>query len=293
MKKLLIFLVLGLLYSTGNCQEYETIVDATKQWSVVTKTFNYINEPPYTEKLTAWTTSYRFRGDTLINDYLYKFLEECKDSLFQEWYRSKFLLRDDSSDRVFIHNYTNEKLLYDYNVKAGDTIWIPFENYIEIVDSAKYEIIASKERKTIFGKYFSTYIKGFGTYEGPLGFLYHNMVGDFTNTLSCFKQNDTLLYSYGESCYVEYNYTDVKEINFKQSILLFPNPAKNLLSIELSNFNKGILKIFSSDGRIILEKQINNTGKQSINIESFHRGIYFVVFINQVNEIYKGKFIKM
>ncbi len=279
MKKLLVFLVLAFLYSTGNCQDYETIVDTTKQWSVVSYSFVY-NPYPHEERRTAETTTYRFRVDTLINDYHFLFLEECHDSLFQVWQRSEFMMRDDSAGRVYVHDYNQEKLLYNYNVEAEDTIWIPnISNFtlpdeMTIVNSIGIEVIAGKERKIVYyGGMFGLYIKGFGTYGGPLGLFYNSFVGDFGMYVSCFYQNDTLLYHEGESCYVHYNHIGINETK-KGKTKIYPNPASNELTISFDKNTNAEFFLYSIYGRLLESKKLfsNNI---TLSLSGYSDGIYY------------------
>ena len=274
MKKILVLIVLVLLSNIGNCQEYETIVDTTKQWSVVSYSFIY-NPYPHEDRRTAETTTYRFRGDTLINDYHFSFLEECHDSLFQEWQRSKFMMRDDSADRVYVHDYNQEKLLYDYNVEVGDTIWIPYSDSscMEIVDSVGTKIIAGKIRRVVYWWGQVLYAKGFGTYEGPLGLFYHCIVGDCGMYISCFYQNDTLLYHEGENCYVYYNHIGINETK-QEKTKIFPNPASNELTISFDKNTKAKFCLYSIYGKLLKSKQFFSN-KTTLSLSGYSDGIYY------------------
>ncbi|MEA3447722.1 MAG: T9SS type A sorting domain-containing protein [Bacteroidota bacterium] len=276
MRKLLICLVLAFLYSKGNCQSYETIVDTTKQWSVVTECYSDENYP---EILSISTNGYRFRGDTIINSMHYSFLEVCvNDSLFENWGRTSFIFRDDSVGRVYIHDYNQEKLLYDYNVEVGDTIWIPnvfnFSDSVcwEIIDSVGIEVIAGKERKVVYWWGHVLYAKGFGSYKGPLGLTYHCSVGNVGKYVSCFYQNDTLLYQEGENCYVHYNHNSINETK-QVKTKIYPNPASNKLIVSFDKNIKAEFFLYSIYGRLLESKRLfsNNT---TLSLSAYSDGIY-------------------
>ncbi|MFO7789921.1 MAG: T9SS type A sorting domain-containing protein [Bacteroidales bacterium] len=272
MKKLLIFLVLAFLYSKGNCQSYETIVDTTKQWSVVTECYSDENYP---EILSISTNGYRFRGDTIINSMHYSFLEVCvNDSLFENWSRTSFLFRDDSVGRVYLHDYNHynqEKLLYNYNVEAGDTIRI--FDFREIADSVGIEVIAGKSRKVVYysGGYI-LYAKGFGSFWGPLGLYYYSYTGDCARYVSCFYQNDTLLYQEGENCYVHYNHNSINETK-QVKTKIYPNPASNKLIVSFDKNIKAEFFLYSIYGRLLESKRLfsNNT---TLSLSAYSDGIY-------------------
>ena len=297
MKKILIFLVLVFLFNIGNCQEYETIVDTTKQWSIVTECWS---EENYPEILSASTIGYRFRGDTIINSLHYSFLEACVDSLFENWGRYRFLFRDDSAGRVYVHDYNKEILLYDYNVEVGDTIWIPnisdFSYSVEmtIVDSIGIELIANKVRKVVyFGGLFSLYAKGFGTYGGPLGLFYNFFVGNCGKSVSCFKQNNTLLYmdSTYSKCY--FHYDDIEENEtFEKNIKISPNPVTDISVLDFKEFNDTeFINIYSLDGTLV--KQIKTKGKNKIfiNKKDYLPGMYFYRAKSSKGKYFSGRFI--
>ena len=67
-----------------------------------------------------------------------------------------------------------------------------------------------------------------------------------------------------------------KEPQFKVNI--YPNPAENLLNVELktdSNYPVTIT-LFNSIGESVLNKQIECSGKETLNLSSFSKGIYLV-----------------
>lgn len=77
------------------------------------------------------------------------------------------------------------------------------------------------------------------------------------------------------------------EIN---NISIYPNPAKNILNIDLKNNEKGTIKIMNTFGQIILEKQIA-LGKSTLEIEFLTTGIYLLVATTE-NKKRTLKFIK-
>ena len=78
----------------------------------------------------------------------------------------------------------------------------------------------------------------------------------------------------------------------ESNIIVYPNPAANVLTIETDGFNngKGILKIFNTNGQKLLEQQLTEK-ITPINIASFDIGIYYIQLING-NTIETIKFIK-
>ncbi|NNF02699.1 MAG: T9SS type A sorting domain-containing protein, partial [Bacteroidia bacterium] len=73
------------------------------------------------------------------------------------------------------------------------------------------------------------------------------------------------------------------------TLLLYPNPATDNLTIDLSINNKTINTISVCDalGKVLFEKGGVSTSRYSLNTANFDNGIYFV----QVNESIPTKFI--
>ena len=64
------------------------------------------------------------------------------------------------------------------------------------------------------------------------------------------------------------------KFNIDEPILIFPNPAKNVLHINYTDLIKHV-SIFNTNGRLVYSNNINNR-ETSINIAHLSKGIYFV-----------------
>ncbi len=84
---------------------------------------------------------------------------------------------------------------------------------------------------------------------------------------------------------------DVQEMYDSYTVQVFPNPAKDILEIELPE-NKEIKNwtVFDINGQII-KKENNQNNK--INISEINSGIYYIKIINSENKIFIIKFIKI
>ncbi|MBL0341785.1 MAG: aryl-sulfate sulfotransferase [Bacteroidetes bacterium] len=69
---------------------------------------------------------------------------------------------------------------------------------------------------------------------------------------------------------------------------LFPNPVPNFLNIEFEKLTSGSIKIADVTGKVIFQKEIENTSKVVIAANSFASGLYFVHYAGKVK-----KFMKM
>ena len=81
--------------------------------------------------------------------------------------------------------------------------------------------------------------------------------------------------------------TDIEEVNeINNHILVFPNPGNNELNIIVSENNYSMLQLFDFQGRIVLEKDINDE-ITTINTGNLATGLYFWKVGNET-----GKWIK-
>ena len=73
-------------------------------------------------------------------------------------------------------------------------------------------------------------------------------------------------------------------------LIIFPNPAIYNFTLNINDdfINASTIKIYSALGQKIYDKNIST---KTINIETWHRGLYFVV-VEKEGELYKGRFLK-
>ena len=88
--------------------------------------------------------------------------------------------------------------------------------------------------------------------------------------------------------------TGIDNNALQNSLVLFPNPAKNTLNIaainpDLKNIN---YEISNEIGKVVLSGNIENMNSAAINIESIANGFYFIHTTDQNNHAASFKFIK-
>ncbi|MCX6231984.1 MAG: T9SS type A sorting domain-containing protein [Bacteroidetes bacterium] len=85
----------------------------------------------------------------------------------------------------------------------------------------------------------------------------------------------------------------VSDINKKNDIQIYPNPAKDKLNINLekfSDFRKTTLSIYNIQGQLILQKIVNQAVTE-IDISHLAKGMYFIKIDNDSN-LMLNKFVK-
>lgn len=85
------------------------------------------------------------------------------------------------------------------------------------------------------------------------------------------------------------NYSSIQDYQSKQELKIYPNPANNILYIE-STIKLGIIRIYSPDGTIHFQKQIDPAINQ-IDVSKVSNGIYFIVLESDDHSVGKS-FIK-
>jgi uncharacterized protein YjdB len=82
------------------------------------------------------------------------------------------------------------------------------------------------------------------------------------------------------------NCSGVNEIN-ENDFLVYPNPARNVISIALSDKlkDKGNIKLFSSDGKLIEQREYTNSNLETIDVNQLSEGIYFIHIENKISRI--------
>lgn len=81
---------------------------------------------------------------------------------------------------------------------------------------------------------------------------------------------------------------NIDEIHSNKSIKIYPNPAREALTIEVSENSK--LEVYAYDGKLIAQENIAN--RTVLNVSNFNNGIYFVRLTNEAGETYQTKFVK-
>jgi len=66
--------------------------------------------------------------------------------------------------------------------------------------------------------------------------------------------------------------TGINEIN-EARLAIYPNPAKNYITVESKQ--KGILTMFDTTGKLVLQQNIEN-GNNRIQISNFDTGVYYI-----------------
>lgn len=85
---------------------------------------------------------------------------------------------------------------------------------------------------------------------------------------------------------------NINEVGSKAEIKLYPNPAKNILTIEKGDFSISEIVITNALGQTIKVIKTKNANSKKIDISSLSNGIYNIKIITDKNEAFTKQFIK-
>jgi len=290
-------------------QNYISFPDSNAVWCGQRGQLNF--NPP-NDQWHTWTYQQYITGDTVINGFAYHKLEES--GVF-DW--AAYPIPTSSGSSQYFHSYvgcfrednkiiyyispsgTVENYLYNFNLNVGDTLLSNIltpsnQTMITRIDSI---LISGNYRKQFYVSVvdtnlwqwpenfeYASYIEGIGSTNGlvwtlrpyfersgSLWALKHNGVLEFTDSIS-------------NGCEV----TGLEEIQQSlDRVNVYPNPTKNVLSIQTS-FNGDLqLEIVDITGKIVKNKNILNSELNQISIEDLQDGIY-VIKLSKNHELYKS-----
>jgi hypothetical protein len=126
------------------------------------------------------------------------------------------------------------------------------------------------------------YIEGLG---GPYYWCeFWSILGEIENSLVYYKKG-------GDTWGTPLIITNVIESDLGENYLLYPNPSKNYVNLNISpeclpcNF-----LLFDIYGKLLMDKQILDE-ENIINIEDFSTGMYFYILTNNSSLLYSGKLL--
>ncbi len=309
MTKIPSILLFVLFYFTAKAQTnvYHPFQEANASWNFNKTYYCYI--PPAGTSITL-TTSYSITisGDTIINGLTYhkliipKLDQSCYNthSVYYNQYQGA-IRQDIAQKKVFLwRGFSQEELLYDFNLKVGDTLRGVLEasptnckNKVLKIDSV---IVGTGYRKMWvcgMGNIGSNYnkfsiIEGIGSTYGLILAYLINCVGHFDDyNLVCYNENGNVLYpaSSGSSCQL---ITSINESSIEKEIIPYPNPVEDILTIQIpSGISEAYVRIYDLMGKIIVFQKIN-AGILTLSIDHLQKGLYFAeVAINNNKQLVK------
>lgn len=273
-----IFLIQSVLCFSQN------LLTEDKLWSNVV----FGSENPDVYKNSYWV---KFQGDTTINNLIYKRILRANDSFHSEWYSNGFIREDTVAQKVYLFNsYTeSDQLLYDFSLENGDSILVRDGYYVK-VDTILYEPFGNSKdtvKQICFNKGCThRWIKGIGSTRGVLNGLNTIMtVGAYYN-LVCYYENDKLIYhnSQFDTCFPDSTTVSISMFDDKKKIEIFPNPAKNKITIYSQSGKISEVKIYDLTGTCLYQNLNINSNRIDLKTDNFSKGMYILKVKDEQDE---------
>jgi hypothetical protein len=167
--------------------------------------------------------------------------------------------------------------------------WEPTTYYTENFKIDGDTIVNSVNYKKLFNSndespdYEETWIEGLGSDKGIIWCGTANIVGGWTYLL-CVHKNNELTYMNPEYNFCYFVNTDISE-ETKVAVQIYPNPAKNTISIFIPEKIKfESVSLFNLSGQIVIELDPKNT---CFDISAVKPGIYLLKILNESEPIIK------
>ncbi|MCO5267485.1 MAG: T9SS type A sorting domain-containing protein [Brumimicrobium sp.] len=309
MKKLFLYFLI-FLPVIGFNQVVNHFENTNSQWFVARNFINANQENPSHLGVKTWIHS--TIGDTIIDNSNWLKLYSSQDSLFQNNILSSGFLRSEGSKVYYKSDATSQShLIYDFSLDVGDstlyTISVAFDTipswiYVNQIDTIdingepyrRFHFTEPDIPYQPFNIIKEVWIEGIGSVHGPLSPMYPMPLGlewGQRIDLTCSFSNETHYYhfaSYYTECFV-YDVLDVKNLQ-KELVKIYPNPAKDFLTISNMQNDDMDVEITNNLGQTILNTKINSN-QYKVDIRNLKNGVYFLK-LKQGDTIQISKIIK-
>jgi len=235
------------------------------------------------------------KGDTAIGEITYR---QVGDYLFYQ-----------DGDQVYYLLNDSLRLIYDFDVEAGDTVdfdmlrcfdefegeWYPITFRVAEVTQEEVQGISLKkvrceyiDEEYYYGGQDYIYMERLGSQRVLVeDFVECDLIGTaFEEWLRCYEDEDMLyktprfLFHEGEDC--DYRYiTNTEENSELTGLSLFPNPTTNHWTLEWNYPDKARLQITDLQGRLLHEQEVQ-PGQQKISAQGLPPGVYLLQIRSEV-----------
>ena len=247
------------------------------------------------------THSFTIAGDTIIGTNEFKKLYHTYDTSLQSWLLYGGLRENGEQVYMYQFDNQNEELLYDFNLNIGDTFRTIQNSYSYFGGQIELIVVALDSVMLQNGDYKTRYhfhdgeqwIYGIGSLNGIVYPGVYQVVMDMYHTLSCYHNNNQLLYHYPwySDCI---NYTvGIEESMRYKNCSIYPNPFRTHtnLSFDYQASEHYVLNIYDLTGRIIAEFKEIYSGDIPIDASNLTPGMHTYVLFEGANTIGSGKIV--
>lgn len=228
-----------------------------------------------------------------VSEYMFGELPTDCPSTFTNFYPESLyaILRQDTINKiVYIWDDNSEHVLYDfkniilghdyprtYNNRDSDSLIVVTEDTIFLENRYLRKWGLALKNEFTYETGFVSVIEGVGSTFG----IITRLVPPFEplDHLRCFSLNNDIVYT--DSSFSCDNILGVDEYTRSPEFSIYPNPASNLVTIELENINEQdcFIRIINTFGLEVSRFKVLNY-KTYIDISQYSKGMYFVLLNN-------------
>jgi len=252
----------------------------------------------------TYTSHYLKPGqDTVINGESYTNLRYSQDETQNIWYDYGGFIRETPEGKVyFMRIGLPEGLIYDFGAQIGDTVVVLNQ---ELIPEPIHFVVISEDSLLLEDGWHrmmvledeafpgeEVWIEGVGSISGLVKSglnAFGSTCGDFD--LLCSSDDAIAIYMNPEYPTCWYVYTRIGDPILGESLLLYPNPVRDVLNIEGEFLREGesyLIRISDYTGRIVFEQYMSNN---EVNISDISAGMYFLNIQSEAGN-YTGKILK-
>jgi hypothetical protein len=287
MKTKLFFILCFVLSVSLSAQTNHPFIELGKTWADLWHFDNTVSAEIFS------TTYYKFGNDVIhFEGKLYYPLFSCfNDSTLTTWTQQQYSYYREDSNKVYVsYGMEPDQLLYDFNLKPGDSILIDQSYGYAHVSRTDSVLLCGSYHKTIYLSYYSpedtidTWIEGIGSIYSTFNPLNFHFLTDNTWQLLCV--NDTICQLYQNpafsGCFVSDTIPQagVETPFADHSFEISPNPVHQSCLVTLKgngDFHFTVL-LLNSQGRIVFAKNLN-TNPFIFSREYLPSGFYLMKII--------------
>ena len=237
-------------------------------------------------------------GDSLMGDVVWKKIYSGS-TLSDMGYMVGLMREDVLNEKVYIWTGTEEHLIYDFDVEAGDIVssWgVGMEQNITVTSVETVDVGGTSRKKINYNDQWSAsyWIEGVGSMYGPIDGALGGIV-DYYPLITCFYEDNNLAW---DNPAEEGVCDSLLSIDEKQqgSLEIFPNPFNENLSFKINGLQfsgKITARIISMTGEIVLEVMLTPGLNQLSGLNTLSSGIYNLSIIQSGNTIVSGRIMKI
>lgn len=233
----------------------------------------------------------KFEGDTVVEGTDYTIAWISNDELQSEWNIYGFI-REDENHAVYVRppDYIESKI-YDFGVAVGDSItarnvYLNSDTLHFVVEQIDSVMMLDRYRKRIvlyeyMNQKEEIWIEGVGSLYGIMNSCnnsYGAVCGGYESL--CYEEDGELVYHNENfpACFYSVTVGETEQFVI-QDLPIFPNPAKDLVTIDLTSVNSSSnsfdVEFLTITGEKIMVKKLAKN-KNVIYLHSLKRGLYFI-----------------